>query len=293
MTEISKDIETPDFVKPDSVVEVAIEKGSNPPALPSDSTPKENIVTELFVKGTEPNTVSEKFDELDPVSDLSASYNEPNESIDVSWSYNDEDDVDFEVAYKIDDGDFKQLTTTSDLAVEITEVDVEASYTIQVTAVKESARSEPRSTTVNILGEDEQDDEEDEESIPPVEGLNASYNEANSSISASWQYNGPSAQFEVDINGEKQTVQSNNIQINGVSSGGTYTITVTPIVNGNRGASQSTTVTVEAPADNDQDGSNNDNNDGDGDDENEDEDEDDKNEDDSDEEEETEEDESE
>src|SRR5699024_11167001 len=33
MTEISKDIETADFVKPESVVEVEIEKGSNPPAL--------------------------------------------------------------------------------------------------------------------------------------------------------------------------------------------------------------------------------------------------------------------
>ena len=64
MTEISKDIETPDFVKPDSVVEVAVEKGSNPPALPSDHTPKENIVTELFVKGTEPTSVSETFDKL-------------------------------------------------------------------------------------------------------------------------------------------------------------------------------------------------------------------------------------
>ena len=39
MAEISKDIETQDFVKPNSVVELKIEKGSNPPALPSEFTP--------------------------------------------------------------------------------------------------------------------------------------------------------------------------------------------------------------------------------------------------------------
>ena len=85
MVEISKDIETPDFERPSSVVEVAVEKGSNPPALPSEFTPKENIITELFVKGTEPNTVSEKFDELEPVSNLSATYNEDTQAIDISW----------------------------------------------------------------------------------------------------------------------------------------------------------------------------------------------------------------
>src|SRR5699024_6886846 len=65
MIEISKDIDTPDFKKPDSVVEVQIEKGSNPPKLPSENTPKENIITELFVKGTEPKGVSDVYDEVE------------------------------------------------------------------------------------------------------------------------------------------------------------------------------------------------------------------------------------
>src|SRR5699024_1694597 len=51
MTSISENKETKDFEKPSSVVEVAVEKGTNPPELPSDYTPSENIVTELFVKG--------------------------------------------------------------------------------------------------------------------------------------------------------------------------------------------------------------------------------------------------
>src|SRR5690625_6339174 len=79
MREISKDVETADFEKPDSVVEVDIVKGSNPPAIPSGNTSSDNIVTELFVKGTEPTNVSEEVDELDSVSNLSATYNADNE----------------------------------------------------------------------------------------------------------------------------------------------------------------------------------------------------------------------
>ena len=246
MTEISKDIETADFVKPESVVEVEIEKGSNPPALPSDHTPKENIVTELFVKGTEPSTVSETFDQLDPVSNLTAVYNEANESIDVNWDYNKgEGDISFEIAYKIDDGGLKELTTTQEQSVSITEVEYGSTYTIQVTAVDNDndVKSDPQTANVTVS---EDEDEEDEEDLPAVEGLEATYNEANSSIKASWQYNGPPAQFEVDINGQTQTVQSNTVQINGATPGTTYTIAVTPVADGKRGEQKSTSITVES-----------------------------------------------
>ena len=50
-----------DFVKPSSVISVGIEKGSNPPKLPSSATPANQIVTELFKKGTEPTEVSTKY----------------------------------------------------------------------------------------------------------------------------------------------------------------------------------------------------------------------------------------
>src|SRR5690625_2581757 len=262
MTEISKDIETPEFVKPDSVVEVEVEKGSNPPSLPSDNTPKENIVRELFVKGTEPKTVSEKFDELDPVSNLRATYNDANQSIDVAWDYNnEEDDISFEVAYKINDGELKQLTTTKDKAVQITEIEQGSSYTIQVTAIdsENDMKSEPKTTTVTI-GDDDQEEEEDE-TIPSVQDLKATYDEASHSIQVSWQYNGPAAQFVVDVNGEQQTVESKNIQINGATPGNSYTITVTAVANGNRGDPVSTSITIEAkeePDNNDEENSDND-----------------------------------
>lgn len=50
-----------DFKKPNSVTSVRVEKGSNPPKLPSASTPSDQIVTELFKRGTEPTEVSTKY----------------------------------------------------------------------------------------------------------------------------------------------------------------------------------------------------------------------------------------
>src|SRR5699024_304907 len=87
MLEISEGVETADFSKPDSVVEVAVERGTNPPELASEFTPSSQKVTELFVRGTEPTTVSDEFDQLDPVSGLNAEYNEDDNSITVTWDY--------------------------------------------------------------------------------------------------------------------------------------------------------------------------------------------------------------
>ena len=50
-----------DFARPKSVISVTIEKGSNPPKLPSANTPDNQKVTELFKKGTEPTEVSTKY----------------------------------------------------------------------------------------------------------------------------------------------------------------------------------------------------------------------------------------
>jgi membrane peptidoglycan carboxypeptidase len=50
-----------DFTRPSSVISVTVERGSNPPKLPSANTPSDQLVTELFKKGTEPTEVSTKY----------------------------------------------------------------------------------------------------------------------------------------------------------------------------------------------------------------------------------------
>lgn len=245
MQKISEGIETPDFAKPDSVVEVTVEKGSNPPALPSEYTPDSDKITELFVKGTEPKQTSEKFDQLDSVSGLNAVYDEESNAIQVEWNYSADDDVSFEVSASVDGGQMQNLSSTEDTSMEITEVEPGASYEIQVVAVNGSMKSDPSTTSVTVPGEDEEENEE--EDIPPVSGLTAQYIAASSIIDVNWNYDGPDASFEVSVNGQTQTVQSNGIEISGAAPGQTYTINVTPIgANNTRGDSQSTTVEVPA-----------------------------------------------
>ena len=60
-----------DFTRPKSVISVTVEKGSDPPKLPSSSTPDDQKVTELFKKGTEPTEVSTKYLAVSTPSNLS------------------------------------------------------------------------------------------------------------------------------------------------------------------------------------------------------------------------------
>ncbi|WP_077596463.1 transglycosylase domain-containing protein [Oceanobacillus kimchii] len=241
MAHISEGNDTANFEKPDSVVEVKVEKGSNPPALASDYTPSEQTLTELFVKGTEPTSVSEKFDQLDAVSGLNATYNEDSNTIDVTWDYDSDEDVSFDVRASIDGGDMQNLSSTEDTSMEISEVEAGAEYVIEVTASKDNMTSEPATTSLTVPG----DDEEEIDELPSVSGLSAQY-VGDGVIDVSWSYDGPSASFEVSVNGQTQTVQSQGLEVTGASPG-EYTIEVTPVStedSGITGPPQSTSATV-------------------------------------------------
>ena len=74
------------FKVPNSVVKVAIEKGSNPAKLASDSTPKKETTYEYFKKGTEPTETSIKYSKLQNVSNLMGSYNVADLSYTLTWT---------------------------------------------------------------------------------------------------------------------------------------------------------------------------------------------------------------
>lgn len=69
------------FKKPSSVVSVTLEKGSE--LLPSEYTPSNEKVTELFKRGTEPTEVSAKYIPLENVTNASISYD--NTYVNLSW----------------------------------------------------------------------------------------------------------------------------------------------------------------------------------------------------------------
>lgn len=75
-----------EFKVPDSVVKVAIEKGSNPAKLASSNTPKDKITYEYFRKGTEPTEISPTYIKLSNVTNLSANYDFLTGNVKLSWT---------------------------------------------------------------------------------------------------------------------------------------------------------------------------------------------------------------
>jgi len=75
-----------DFKVPNSVVKVAVEKGTDPAKLASSATPKDKVTYEYFKKGTEPTEVSSAYIKQSNVSDLKATYNIYAESVSLTWS---------------------------------------------------------------------------------------------------------------------------------------------------------------------------------------------------------------
>lgn len=71
------------YTKPKGVVSVEVESGCAQACLPSEFTPADLRQTELFIKGTEPTTISPRFAKLSDVSNLKATAED--DKIKLSW----------------------------------------------------------------------------------------------------------------------------------------------------------------------------------------------------------------
>ncbi|MCY8541881.1 PBP1A family penicillin-binding protein [Bacillus haynesii] len=154
------------FEKPDSVVEATVLKGSNPPVLASSNTPSDKKVTEYFVKGTQPTTVSKKYEEkedADKPSGLSAEYDEASKSIKLSWSYSGDDDVSFKVKQSVDGGGYSEIQNSSAKEAVIPNAKEGSVYKFQVTAVTEDGESDPASVTLKVNAAEEDESKADDE----------------------------------------------------------------------------------------------------------------------------------
>lgn len=256
MTEISKNVETADFVKPNSVVEVAIEKGTNPPKLPSKYTPKGNIITELFIKGYEPTETSERFDQLDPVKNLKAAFDHDEEKIIVTWDYDEE--ATFEISAKVNEGTKKVLSTTKDMTFEITNVEFGSTYEIEVVAIDvddTSKKSDPKSTIIKTPELDD-DTNNDEDLLEAVNNLQAIYNEQENNIKVTWSYDRPTTRFKVIVNGQERVTTDKEFLITSIATDVTYKITVIPMNENQEGPARSTEIYISPPRDDNNNGNN-------------------------------------
>ncbi|MGY3778162.1 transglycosylase domain-containing protein [Isobaculum melis] len=78
--------DTSDWEMPSSVVKASVEKGTNPAKKPGPNTPLVNILQELFVKGTEPSSISTSFGtELKAPTGLNAVYDQTANHITINW----------------------------------------------------------------------------------------------------------------------------------------------------------------------------------------------------------------
>ena len=73
-----------DFEMPSSVVEVKVEAGTNPPLLASSNTPENQVLYELFKKGTEPTEYSTTYSKLDNPTNFTINYK--NKKVTLSWN---------------------------------------------------------------------------------------------------------------------------------------------------------------------------------------------------------------
>ena len=72
------------FTKPKGVVSVEVEKETFPPQLPSEYTPANLRITELFKKGTEPSEVSTRFSKLE--TPTNGNYTFDGSTIKLTWN---------------------------------------------------------------------------------------------------------------------------------------------------------------------------------------------------------------
>lgn len=73
-----------DFEMPSSVVKVKLEAGTNPPLLASSNTPENQVLYELFKKGTEPTEYSTTYSKLDNPTNFTINYK--NKKVTLSWN---------------------------------------------------------------------------------------------------------------------------------------------------------------------------------------------------------------
>lgn len=91
------------FIRPNNIVEVEVETNSIPLNLPNDYTPEMYRKKDLFIKGTEPTTISNRFNPLKMPKNFIVYYDDINENLVFRWDrYNKDYSLeDFKIMEKV------------------------------------------------------------------------------------------------------------------------------------------------------------------------------------------------
>jgi penicillin-binding protein 1A len=147
---------TPDWKQPKSVVKVSVEKDTG--LLASDLTPKDDIMSALFVRGTEPTKVSTKYQKLEAPKKVKATYNKDKQTITLSWDYDRKDNISFEIG-EMFNGQFQPLANTQDHKIDISNLNPGQTYEFSVTAIyvdpndeSKNKKSDPATVSIQLPG---------------------------------------------------------------------------------------------------------------------------------------------
>jgi penicillin-binding protein 1A len=150
---------TPYWKQPNSVVRASIEKSTG--LLASPTTPKSDIVTGLFVKGSVPTQVSTKYkapQKLGAPNNVKATYDTTSNTINLTWDYNNQQGVTFEIDQNTNNG-FQPIGTSNQHNFTINNLQPGTNYQFAVVAVytdpqdaSKNQRSDPATVQVTIPG---------------------------------------------------------------------------------------------------------------------------------------------
>lgn len=166
MTQLTSGLERRDWQRPESVVQLQIEDGTDPAELaPSGSS---NAVSELFVRGFTPSVTAEPEIpdvELAAPTGLSARYVAASDDVSINWNaFNLPEGIDTEVQYILSiNGEEQTLTNTEYLLSNPPRGDISITLAIRV-----GDETGPASSVTLVVPELQ--DEEPEETEPPEDG---------------------------------------------------------------------------------------------------------------------------
>ena len=195
-----------EFEVPNSVTKIAIEKGSNPPLLPSANTPANQITYEYFVKGTEPTEISTANTKLETVSNLKVSYSKQQQKLTISWNKINKPEANSsygDFGYNVYYGN-TLLGFTTDNKYEIeANSNISGTYKV-ITTFKNytNNQSDPATYTFNYDENNSENNTETPTPIPPKDKYTASLNGSNPvTIALGANYTDPDTPLNFKKNG--------------------------------------------------------------------------------------------
>ena len=232
------------WVKPEGVVEVEVEMGSNPAALASENTPESSRVKELFKKGTEPTEVSNRYATLPDVTGLKGIVN--GSTLTLTWNpvnVSKNDDSVGELIYKVYSNDNNNLVFIGDANTNKFDIKIDsnsASTYVVKTSYSNYSNNQSKGTSVTVDAIARQ-----KLSVTPVNTL--SEVKVGSSVTLS------KSDIKVMVDGTDVTSSSTvKILVDGkeattldTSKVGSYTITYNVTHNGQTGSYQKTIKVVQ------------------------------------------------